>query len=174
MKKFIALLTALVLAMSLTTVAFAAGSPEGKKEHKVTYTHNIDGLESGNYEIIPDGETVELVAHEGYPGYAFVRWDIIGDYEVVSGDINGDSVVILPLGDIEIKSIFEEVEEDEPIEDEEPDEEEPDEEEPDEEDKGEVNDSDTSPETGHRSLVLLTGLFSVSLAAAFVSKKLAK
>ena len=205
MKRIVAILTALMLMFSLTTVAFGAGSPQGKKEFgisvngnvgtwpdvlhsveegktyelsadnemdgyvfvgwiiegeydvvsgdinsskltilpksdiaakamyttkvelkeneiKVEYTHNVEGLEDGNYEIVKKGENLELSASENMPGYTFLKWEIVGPYEIVSGSLNGTDLTIIPLGNVIIKQVFEEaedVEEDEDIDDEE-------------------------------------------------------
>lgn len=248
MKKLIALLTALILTFSLTTIAYGAGSPQGKKEYlvtvynninpspdagdtveegeqysasaedkagydfvgwsitgkyeivsgsltskditlipksdltltafytlrvdkkddelKVEYTHNIEGLEDGNYEIIKKGEKVEISASDKIPGYAFVKWEIIGDYQIISGSLDSKDLVILPLGNIIVKQIFEQVSEDqddkEPEEDKESDKKPP---------KGETNDSDKSPETG--MMLPVFGLVA-ALGTAVVSKKLSK
>jgi len=268
MKKFIALFTALILTLSLCTVAYGAGSPEGKKEFsvsvygnvgawpdiiytveegdtydlsapekadghtflcwtikgeydivsgdlnstdltirpksdisayvwyiepvdlkdnevKIEFTHNIPGLEDGNYDVAEKGEEYELSTPESYPGYSFVKWEIVGSYEIVSGDLESLDLVIIPHGSIIVKRIFEELpEEEEPDEkpDEEPDEEpdkKPDKEEEkpqdDEDDKkppkGESNDSEESPQTGMAFPV--AGLLA-ALGAAVVSKKLSK
>lgn len=165
MKKLIALLTALILLLSLGTVAYGAGSPEGKKEHKIEYTHNIDGLEE-NYVIIEDGEQITLIRND-YPGFSFLKWEITGEYDIISGDLDSDELVIRPLGDLVIKSLYEEVEDEkENLGGEDKKEE--------EEQKGETNDSDTSPQTGNNPLPLFAGIFLLSAAAAVTFKKLAK
>ena len=276
MKKLIAALTALVLIFSLTTVAYGAKSPEGKKEHSVTvnnnvgdtdgssssvvdgenftlsadefggydfvgwvitgdydivsgdlnspdliilpkgdiqatanytekvelkddevkveYASNIDGLEEGNFDIVKKGDKVELSATEELPGYAFLKWEIVGPYEIVSGDLDSPELVIRPLGNVIVKQVFEIVEDEaepEDDEEEEPEEDDDEEEEPkpedkpekdeeedkeDEEDgkkppKGETNDSDKSPPTG--MALPIVGLFA-ALGAAVVSKKLSE
>lgn len=269
MKKIVAMLTALLLMFSLTTVAFGAGSPQGKKEFgisvngnvgtwsdvlhsveegktyelsadnemdgyvfvgwviegeydvvsgdinsskltilpksdivataiytakvelkedeiKVEHTHNIEGLEDGNYEIVKKGEQIELSAMEGLSEYSFVKWEIVGPYEIISGSLTGSKLVILPLGNIVVKQIFEEVsveEDDEDIDEEEDfeepeeDEEEPEEDKDDDKEdgkkppKGDANDSEESPPTGMAFPVV--GLIA-ALGAAVVSKKLSK
>lgn len=257
MKKLISILTALLLIFSLTTVAYGAGSPQGKKEFgvsvkgnigtwsdvlhsveegktydlsapdmdgydfvgwvidgeydivsgdvnsknltilpksdieatamytakvdlkddevKVEYTHNIEGLEE-NYEIVKKGKEVELSAMEDLPGYEFIKWEIYGNYEIVSGSLNSSELVIIPLGNIIVKQIFEEVPADEDIEDEEEPEENEEDEEEDKDDgkkppKGDTNDSEESPQTG--MALPIVGLIA-ALGAAVVSKKLSK
>lgn len=157
-----------------------------ENEIKVEYTHNVEGLEDGNYEIVKKGENLELSASENMPGYTFLKWEIVGPYEVVSGSLNGTDLTIIPLGNVIIKQVFEEaedVEEDEDIDDEEDFEEpEEDEEEPEEDKdedkedgkkppKGDANDSEESPPTGMAFPVV--GLIA-AIGAAVVSKKLSK
>lgn len=135
-------------------------------ELKVEYTHNIDGLEE-TYEIIKKGAKVDLITSETLPGYAFIKWEIYGEYELISGSLNDTELVILPLGNVVVKRIFEEVDEepdeDQDISDGETDDKEDDKKPP----KGETNDSDKSPQTG--MMLPIFGLLA-TLGAGIISK----
>lgn len=172
----------------VATAIYTAKVELKEDEVKVEYTHNIEGLEDGNYEIVKKGEQIELSAMEGLSEYSFVKWEIVGPYEIISGSLTGSKLVILPLGNIVVKQIFEEVSVEEDDEDididddedfEEPEEDEKEPEEDNDEDKedgkkppkGDANDSEESPPTGMAFPVV--GLIA-ALGAAVVSKKLSK
>ncbi len=143
----------------------------GEDEVKVTYTYNIDFLDS-TFEIVKKGEELELIAPENVEGYAFLKWQIIGDYEIVSGSLTSADLVIRPLGNIEVKTIFEKIDD---IEDGDvPEEDHEDGDDGKKPQKGEVNDSDTSPQTGNSIVLVLLSTFVASLAVAVTTRKLAK
>lgn len=133
----------------------------------IEHTSNIEGLEE-NFEIVKKGETIDLSTSETLPGYVFVKWEIYGEYEIISGSLNDTDLVIRPLGNIIVKRIFEEV-------DEKPGKPEEDDKDKDESDKkppkGEANDSDKSPQTG--MMLPIFGLLA-TLGAGIISKAKSK
>ena len=158
MKKFLAALTALVFVFSMTTVAFAASSPSGEKTFKVTITSNKSNKAETGYKSVKRGDTFELTANEDTDKHAFVRWEITGDYEIISGDLESADLVIRPLGDVTVKSIYEDVSDGEGT-DKKP---------------GDKNGSSKSPKTGDVWFLYLGGIFAASVVVAGTAKKLAK
>ena len=165
MKKIIAIIMSLALVMSFGTIAFAAGSPEGDKTYTVTVTSDRDESSSskGNYTVVKNGDTFEISADEDDDEYKFLGWEIIGEYEIVSGSLTSRDLVIRPLGDITINQLAEYIGEA----DEEPD----DGEDKDKEEEGETNKSDKSPQTGNNIFFILGGIFAASFVIASISGK---
>ncbi len=158
MKKILAVLTALVFVFSMATMASAAGSPSGDKTYKVTVTTNKKDSAKPSYKSVKNGDTLELTADEDTDEYAFVRWEITGDYEIVSGDLESGDLVIKPLGDVTVKAVYADNKEDGS----------------DADDPGEKNDSPKSPKTGDVWFLYLGGIFAASVVVAGTAKKLAK
>ena len=163
MKKIIAIIMSLALVMSLGTMAFAAGSPQGDKTYKVTITSDREesGSSKDNYKVVQNGDTFEITADEDDDEYEFLGWEIIGEYEIVSGSLTSRDLVIRPLGDITINQLAEYIVEA----DEEPDDGE------DKEEEGETNKSDKSPQTGNNIFFILGGIFAASFVIASISGK---
>lgn len=163
MKKIIAIIMSLALVMSLGTMAFAAGSPQGDKTYEVTITSDRDKNSSskGEYKVVKNGDTFEITADEDDDEYKFLGWEIIGEYEIVSGSLTSRDLVIRPLGDITINQLAEYIGEA----GEEPDDGE------DKEEEGETNKSDKSPQTGNNIFFILGGIFAASFVIASISGK---
>lgn len=165
MKKIIAIIMSLALVMSLGTMAFAAGSPQGDKTYKVTITSDREESSSSkdNYKVVQNGDTFEITADEDDDEYEFLGWEIIGEYEIVSGSLTSRDLVIRPLGDITINQLAEYIVEgaDEPD----------DGEDKDKEEEGETNKSDKSPQTGNNIFFILGGIFAASFVIASISGK---
>ena len=139
MKKFLAILfSVVILATFMAVPAFAEQSPEGEVIHKVE-------LPGGDTAEVKDGDTITLEkSDEGFEG-----WEITGEYEIVSGSLTSDKIVILPKGDIVVKEIIKDVVE---------------------EDKDE-NESDKAPQTGNGALMVTVMLTAGAFVAMVVTKK---
>lgn len=143
MKRIISLLLAFILLFSFSTVAFAEKSPAGDEYYEVTIIYPNGDHES--FEVIP-GDTVELELANG-EDKDFIKWEIKGEYEIISGSLTGDKIVIRPLGDLTIKKIFK-----------------------DSRPQGDSNDSEESPQTGD-IFIPLFGILAASSVAAVISRK---
>ena len=154
MKKFLAILfSVVILATFMAMPAFAAKSPEGELVYKVNFTSYASGKgQASSYEV--DGDTIIFTASDSK--YTFKGWIINGvegvDYEIVSGDLNSETLVIRPLSDVDVKEVF-----DVPglVLDEE----------------GNQNGSDTAPQTGNGMLAVVSFLTAGAFAAMIVTKK---
>lgn len=120
-----------------------------KDEYTVTVNRG-SGDKEIQYNVVKNGDTYTLTASTPDKGYKFARWSITGDYEIVSGSLTSEKLVIKPLGDVTVKEVFEKIS------------------------KGGTNNSDKSPKTGDAIPSVLLAVFMTSLAACAVSKKLAK
>lgn len=160
MKKFLAILfSVVILATFMAIPAFAAKSPEGELVYKVNFTSYASGKgQASSYEV--DGDTIILTAADSK--YAFKGWIINGvegvDYEIVSGDLNSETLVIRPLADVDVKEVFDVPglvldEEGNPVE------------------EGNKNDSDKAPQTGNGMLAVVSFLTAGAFAAMIVTKK---
>ena len=143
MKKFLAMVVSVVLLATFMVVpALAEKSPEGEVFHKVE-------IKGGEIVIVKDGETVEVTAKDDIE---FIGWEIIGEYEIISGSLTSKNIVVRPLSDIVIEGKYKGVVE---------------------EDK-EENESDKAPQTGNNLLmatVLLTAAAFVTMVATKKSVK---
>lgn len=147
MKRAISLFIALVLAISVSVVSFAAASPGGKTEYDVTISSNKGGSTSKLYKMIKNNDgTVTLVHISSHKD--FLRWKIIGDYELVKGPLTADKIIVYPLEDLKVKMIFEKGDKD-----------------------GKDDDGSKSPQTADKALVGILSVAVLAGAAAVVSKK---
>lgn len=72
-----------------------------KIEHKVTFKNDgEDEISSVDY-----GETLKLSVKNA-DKFGFLRWEISGNYEIVSGSLDSAELVIRPLGDIVVNKVF--------------------------------------------------------------------
>lgn len=146
MKKVVSVVLALVLVSVLSVSAFAAKSVVApvEKEYdggKITYQPSAD--KDNEYTFVADPKD----------GYNFIGWEIEGDYEIVSGSLEGSPItVILKDGTApeDVTPLFEKVS-DEPIE------------------TTKKPGKDTSPKTG-KSVAMLA-LAVVACGGLIVSKK---
>ena len=159
MKRFISIFAILILTFSAFSFsAFAEVSPQGDKKVKVEITNNIDEDDKTiSYEV--KGDKVTISVNEDYikDGYKFIKWKIVGDYEIVSGSLTSKNLVIKPLGNVILTQIFdiEGVEE-----------------KPDKKPQGESNKSDVSPETADSGILnLLVGAAALSMVTLGATKK---
>lgn len=177
MKKLISILIATILVFSVaSTFVSAEVSPEGNKTYKVTIDYGVEDKKP-SFSYVTEGDTIALTSNtkseEGK--FKFVRWTIVGEYEIISGSLTSENLVIRPLGDISIVQVLEEYyEEDNLPDDEKEDEEDEEDKKPSKKPQGDKNDSETSPPTNDNMLLILSGIFFISLLATAVSRKLAK
>ena len=146
MKHTFSFLLAFILLLSFAIPATAANSPEGTKTYKVSYTF-------GNMtKYFKSGELIKLnsddIQVDDNIPRQFLRWEIVGNYEIISGTLTSKKLIIKPLGDITINEVFREI----PVKEQ-------------KKDKGEINKSEISPKTGNNYpmalsiFILLSGIF---------------
>lgn len=145
MKKFLAILFSVVIIATFMAVpAFAEVSPEGEVVHKVE-------IKGGDTQQVKDGESVTLKVEDDDKD--FEKWVIIGEYKIVSGDLNSKELVIIPESDLVVEKVFKTPAADE--------------------DK-EENKSDTSAPTGNGTLMVTVLLTAGAFVAMVASKKSVK
>ena len=114
MKKVFALLLAVLMLSTLSLTVFAdTGAPEttrypsreGETEFQVEIIYEVtEPIEDRiQYISVPDGDTFTFTARD-IPGYEFERFDIDGEYEIISQD--GRTIVVKPHGDLVVHVRF--------------------------------------------------------------------
>ena len=102
MKKTFAIMLSLVMMLALSVSAFALNSPIGTKEYKVD-CYLVDIIDGTTSELrtgtVTEGEETHLTVDSKYVN-SFVKWDIDGEYEIVSGSLTSTDLVIRPSSDI--------------------------------------------------------------------------
>ncbi|MGN0660190.1 MAG: hypothetical protein ACI4JX_00565 [Oscillospiraceae bacterium] len=156
MKKIFSLAAAVLTMLALTVTSFAAPSPSGDKQFVVKQEIVDTGTNktaTGWSKVVKDGETLIITVTEGYENY-FVKWNIIGEYEIISGSLDSTTLVIRPLSDVTVQEI---VKTDGTT-----------------VTPGDKNDSSTSPGTGSAASVLVVLMGASALTAAAAKKRLSK
>lgn len=148
MKKFLAILFSIViLATFMAVPAFAESSPVGKVVHKIEVISNATGEDVTTTYEVEDGDTITFTKTDG-SDYEFKGWVITGDYEIVSGDLNSDELVVKPLSDLKVVESYDvETEPSDP------------------------NDSDKAPQTGNGALMVTVLLTAGAFVAMLATKK---
>ena len=142
MKKLLAILfSVVILATFMAVPAFADQSPEGEVIHKVE-------ISGGETVEVKDGDTITLEKSDSE--LEFEGWEITGKYEIVSGSLTSDKIVIRPLGDITVEENYKDVVDDD--------------------DKNE-NESDKAPTTGNGALMVTVLLTAGAFVAMVATKK---
>lgn len=142
MKKFLAILFSVVIIATFMAVpAFAEVSPEGE------VIYNVE-MGDGEKVAVSEGDTITLKVSD--PDADFEGWDIEGKYEIVSGDLTSDVLVIRPLSDIVVKEVYADAEDD-VVTDE--------------------NESDKAPQTGNNTIMLVTLLTAGAFVAMVATRK---
>ncbi len=147
MKKLLAVLFCVViLATCMAVPAFAADSPGAKPVYKVEVESFSSGSSTSNVTTVVEGDTVKLTV-DANSKHTFTGWVIEGvegvDYEIVSGSLTSETIVIRPLTDLKIEEAYDV---------------------PGSAGEGTTNDSDKAPETGNSALALAV----LAVAGAFV------
>lgn len=147
MKKLLAVLFCVaILATCMAVPAFAEGSPSGKPVYKVEVESFASGSSTSNVHTVVEGDTVKLTTDENSK-HTFTGWVIEGvegvDYEIVSGSLKSETIVIRPLADIKVEESYDVKGS---------------------AGEGTTNDSDKAPETGNSALALAV----LAVAGAFV------
>lgn len=167
MKKFLVVFTAIAMLLISTVTAFAAESPTAPVHNKVVVDADKGGTANSDVTIIQKGDEVTLIAKPD-DGYGFNGWEIDGDYEIVSGDLNSTTLVIRAKSDIHAKAAFKSTSSSsssssssKPVSS-------------GTSSQGKPNNSDTSPVTGSESVVFF-GIAALALipVAVFAKKRLA-
>ena len=107
MKKIIALSLTVVMLLSLAIGAFAAdlGSPERPGTgHKVSV---VSG-KGGSAENKENSDGTHTITAKADDGHKFTKWEISGDYDLISGTLNDTVIVVRPKGDINVVATFDE------------------------------------------------------------------
>ena len=143
MKKFLAMLISIVILSTFMVIpTFAEKSPEGDVFHKVV-------IKDGETITVKDGENVQLIAKDNVE---FIGWEIIGEYEIISGSLTSKNLVIRPLSDLIVEGKYKDVAE---------------------EDK-EENESDKAPQTGNGVLMITVLLTAAAFVTMVATKKSVK
>lgn len=142
MKKFLAVLfSVVILATFMAVPTFAASSPEGEVIHTVK-------MPDGEIVAVKDGDTVTLKVSDDEK--EFEGWVITGEYDIISGTVTSDEIVILPKGDL----VIEEKYKDTVI-----------------EDNKDENESDKAPQTGNGVLMVTVLLTAGAFVGMVATKK---
>ena len=105
MKKLIALIISIVLILAMGIPAFAesVNSPQNPVNYVVT-CDGVKGAKDGSTSSIVKGSQITLVADKTKG--TFDHWTINGDYTIVSGGLNSDTITIKPNSDVNVEAIF--------------------------------------------------------------------
>lgn len=106
MKKIIALLVAVVMlfAVAAPVLADENDSPfDPGTEFSITIDVVTDGGNAS--KVVNEDGTVVLTATPD-ENYKFVKWDISGEYEIVSGTLTASPLTVKPTSDITVKVHF--------------------------------------------------------------------
>ena len=108
MKKIIVLVMALITMLSISvSPVLAAPSPTAPIVYDVVLDKDIADL--GICTVTPSkveaGDTVTAVITDPKK-YGFQGWEIIGDYEIIKGDLNSSEVVFKANSDIVVNAIL--------------------------------------------------------------------
>lgn len=133
--------------ISINKVVKETDIPEDDVLYNVVINRNNGDTE---YVSVVDGDKYTLTASKPTKGYAFAKWEISGKYEIVSGSLTSEKIVIKPLGDVTVKEVFTKVV------------------------QGAVNNSDKSPQTGNNLPIVLFAIFLCSATVSVISRKTAK
>ncbi|MBQ3088245.1 MAG: hypothetical protein IJC36_01290 [Clostridia bacterium] len=147
MKKFLAVLfSVVILATFMAVPTLALDSPGGKVIHTVEITTIVDGEEVTTTEDVEDGDTITLTLDDN------TGWEITGDYEIVSGTLTSDTLVIRPLGDLVVEAVYDDTDleggED-----------------------TEENDSDKAPQTGNNAIMMVVLVTAGAFVAMVATRK---
>ena len=104
MKKFISVLAVVVMLFALALPVAAEISPE---EPGPSYDVDADVKEGEGKTSTVDNEdgTVTIIA-EPDEGHKFIKWDLEGEYTLVSGTLTDKVITIKPLSDVKAWASF--------------------------------------------------------------------
>ena len=114
MKRIISVALALVMIFALAATFAAKDSPSGDEYYLITVTYEPSdgslGTAKGDKDKVKvgsegDDSTVTLTAEKKNNG-EFTGWTIDGKYEIVSGSLTSETLVIRPLSDIKAVAKF--------------------------------------------------------------------
>ena len=108
MKKFCAILMAVVLMIFTMVPAFAAISPKPGLEYDVIIENTEGGKGSYTSEILENKKYVTLIA-DAKDGYKFSHWIIDGKYVIIEGTLSDPEFNIQINSDIVAKPIFDKI-----------------------------------------------------------------
>lgn len=59
-------------------------------------------------DILEDGEGYQKIEFTAKPdgSNTFYKWDITGDYDIVEGSLDSDTIILMVYGDLEMNAIF--------------------------------------------------------------------
>jgi hypothetical protein len=107
MKKLLAFICTLAIVAAGAVTAFAADSPSGEVKYKVNFATYASGSKKVSTNYTVEGDTIKFTASESQ--YTFEKWEISGDYEIVSGSLTSKTLVIRPKADVSVVELFKEV-----------------------------------------------------------------
>lgn len=105
MKKIlsIGIVLVMMLTMAIGTFAATVESPVGDEEYLVEVERGTTG---GTVAVKDNGDGTYTITATPDSTHQFVRWDIVGQYEIVSGSVTSNVMVIKPLSDIKATGSF--------------------------------------------------------------------
>lgn len=159
MRKVSAILFAAIILMFSVIPAFAAESPQGttfRYDVIIIPTEGGDGSYEFETGIDEDGNQTIIIKPDPKPGYEFDHWEIDGPY-ITEGELTDEELELTIHGDVKITPIYKNQ-------------------------QGtvatgtvDVDNSDTSPQTGSSNMALPIAVIILSLAACgFATVKLVK
>ena len=161
MKKVLASVMVLVLLATLSLTAFGADSPVSVGEWLVEGFTHYPGATNPLDPVTVGQDTITYTKSPTQSGYQFDGWTISGtegvDYEIVSGDLTSDTIVIRPLNDITVTENYSKIAVT-----------------PGEtttKASGPVDGGDTSPPTGGSNIPALATVALLAMSVAFITKK---
>ena len=153
MKKILVSLLVFTLIFSgISVVAFAEDtlSPTAAPQYKVTASSSNSN--AGKVEKIENEDGTITLKVTVADSAKFAKWNITGEYEIVSGSLTDTEITIKPLSDVTADATFAEAGTTTA-------------------DSGKDNDSDKSPETGNAPVAATAVVLFTALGAAYVAKK---
>ena len=107
MKKIAALFLVAVMMLTMAVSVFAEGteikSPEAGEEHKVEVARATTG---GAVFFVENEDGTYTITAKPDSGRKFIKWDITGEYEIVSGSLETPEIVINAKSDIKAIATF--------------------------------------------------------------------
>lgn len=167
MKKVLASIMVIVLLAALSLTAFGAGSPVSVGEWLVSGFTHYPGATDPLAPTTVGQTTITYTKTPTEPGYQFDGWTITKedgttavkdtDYELVSGTLMSDTIVIKPLNDLKVTENYSKIAETTVV--------------TTTKAPGPEDNGPTSPDTGGSNLPALAAVALLAMTAAFVAKK---
>ena len=107
MKKFLSVLMVVAMLFVIAIPVAAEISPGPKPVHKIDAEVVPEG--GGEVDKIDNGDGTITLIVKPEDGHNFIKWDIDGEYEIVSGTLTDTTITIRPSTDINAEAHVEKV-----------------------------------------------------------------